>query len=125
MFCYISLNSLDYTVIILMVHVFPQENKPAGTSILQLSITDEDSLQNGPPFELNILSGNEGGEFVLEKDGTLVANQVLRRDRANEYVLQIQVYSNCILANCILASPPFKMISQYSNAQSPHGFNFH
>ncbi|KAM8768033.1 protocadherin Fat 3a isoform 4-T4 [Acanthopagrus schlegelii] len=68
-----------------------QENKPIGTSILQFSITDQDSSHNGPPFDLHILSGNEGGEFVLEKDGTLVANQVLRRDLATEYVIQIQV----------------------------------
>ncbi|KAG8002320.1 Protocadherin Fat 3 [Nibea albiflora] len=68
-----------------------QENKPIGTSILQLSITDLDSSHNGPPFDFRILSGNEGGEFVLEKDGTLVANQVFRRDLATEYVIQIQV----------------------------------
>ena len=68
-----------------------QENKPIGTSILQLSVIDQDSSHNGPPFEFYILSGNEGGEFVLEKDGTLVANQVFRRDLATEYAIQIQV----------------------------------
>ncbi|XP_070826257.1 protocadherin Fat 3a isoform X7 [Chaetodon trifascialis] len=68
-----------------------QENKPIGTSILQLSVTDQDSSHNGPPFDFRILSGNEGGEFVLEKDGTLVANQVFRRDLATEYIIQIQV----------------------------------
>uniref|UniRef100_A0A665T275 FAT atypical cadherin 3a n=1 Tax=Echeneis naucrates TaxID=173247 RepID=A0A665T275_ECHNA len=57
-----------------------QENKPIGTSILQLSVIDLDSSHNGPPFNFRILSGNEGGEFVLEKDGTLLANQVFRRD---------------------------------------------
>ncbi|XP_045930210.1 protocadherin Fat 3a [Micropterus dolomieu] len=67
-----------------------QENKPIGTSIIQLSVTDQDSSHNGPPFDFRILSGNEGGEFVLEKDGTLVANQVFRREMA-EYVIQIQV----------------------------------
>uniref|UniRef100_A0A669D8A2 FAT atypical cadherin 3a n=1 Tax=Oreochromis niloticus TaxID=8128 RepID=A0A669D8A2_ORENI len=67
------------------------ENKPVGTSILQLSVIDEDSSQNGPPFDFRILLGNEGREFVLEKDGTLVANQVFRRDLATEYVIQIQV----------------------------------
>ncbi|KAM6988350.1 LOW QUALITY PROTEIN: protocadherin Fat 3-like [Tautogolabrus adspersus] len=68
-----------------------QENKPIGTTILQLSVTDQDSSHNGPPFEFKILSGNSGGEFVLEKDGTLVANQVFRRDLATEYIIQIQV----------------------------------
>ncbi|XP_029372725.1 protocadherin Fat 3 isoform X2 [Echeneis naucrates] len=68
-----------------------QENKPIGTSILQLSVIDLDSSHNGPPFNFRILSGNEGGEFVLEKDGTLLANQVFRRELATEYVIQIQV----------------------------------
>ncbi|KAK0149004.1 Protocadherin Fat 3 [Merluccius polli] len=68
-----------------------QENKPIGTSILQLSVVDQDSSHNGPPFDFRILTGNEGGEFVLEKDGTLVANQVFRRDLAPQYVIQIQV----------------------------------
>ncbi|XP_040049953.2 protocadherin Fat 3 isoform X3 [Gasterosteus aculeatus] len=68
-----------------------QENKPIGTSILQLSVNDQDSSRNGEPFDFHILSGNEGGEFVLEKDGTLVANQVFRRDLATEYAIIIQV----------------------------------
>uniref|UniRef100_A0A8C3G6N7 FAT atypical cadherin 3a n=1 Tax=Cyclopterus lumpus TaxID=8103 RepID=A0A8C3G6N7_CYCLU len=68
-----------------------QENKPIGTSILQLSVNDLDSSHNGEPFDFRILSGNQGGEFVLEKDGTLVANQVFRRDLATEYAVLIQV----------------------------------
>ncbi|KAM6946143.1 protocadherin Fat 3a [Aplochiton taeniatus] len=68
-----------------------QENKPIGTSILQLSVIDQDSSHNGPPFDFRILSGNEGGEFVLEEDGTLLANQVFRRDLATEYLIQVQV----------------------------------
>ncbi|XP_039647038.1 protocadherin Fat 3a isoform X5 [Perca fluviatilis] len=68
-----------------------QENKPIGTSILQLSVIDQDSSHNGQPFDFRILTGNEGGEFVLEKDGTLVANQVFRRDLATQYVIVIQV----------------------------------
>lgn len=85
------------TSLYVIVCLLPQENKPIGTSILQLSVIDQDSSHNGPPFDFRILSGNEGGEFVLEKDGTLVANQVFRRDLATEYVIQIQVKSNCIL----------------------------
>uniref|UniRef100_A0AAV2J7I2 Uncharacterized protein n=1 Tax=Knipowitschia caucasica TaxID=637954 RepID=A0AAV2J7I2_KNICA len=68
-----------------------QENKPIGTSIIQLSVVDLDSSHNGPPFDFHILSGNEGGEFVLERDGTLTANQVFRRDLATDYLLQIKV----------------------------------
>lgn len=68
-----------------------QENKPIGTTILQLSVIDRDSSRNGPPFSFQILSGNEGREFVLKEDGTLTANQVFRREFAKEYVIQIQV----------------------------------
>ncbi|XP_077578530.1 protocadherin Fat 3a isoform X2 [Stigmatopora nigra] len=68
-----------------------QENKPIGTSIIQLSVIDLDSSHNGPPFDFHILSGNEGGEFMLEQDGTLVANQVFRRDLATQYIVLIQV----------------------------------
>nr|XP_057936456.1 protocadherin Fat 3a isoform X2 [Doryrhamphus excisus] len=68
-----------------------QENKPIGTSIIQLSVIDLDSSRNGPPFDFRILSGNEGDEFVLEQDGTLVASQVFRRDLATKYVIHIQV----------------------------------
>uniref|UniRef100_A0A668AXH2 FAT atypical cadherin 3a n=1 Tax=Myripristis murdjan TaxID=586833 RepID=A0A668AXH2_9TELE len=71
--------------------LYTAENKPIGTSILQLSVIDQDSSHNGPPFDFRIMSGNEGGEFVLERDGTLVANQVFRRDLATEYIIQIQV----------------------------------
>ncbi len=80
-----------HSLVFLTLCFLPQENKPIGTSILQLSVTDQDSSHNGPPFQFHILSGNEGGEFVLKKDGTLVANQVFRRDLATEYVIQIQV----------------------------------
>lgn len=79
-----------------------QENKPIGTSILQFSIVDLDSPLNGPPFDFCILSGNEGGEFVLEKDGTLVANQVFRRDVATEYSIHVQVKSKCSLLAVLL-----------------------
>ncbi|XP_076002461.1 protocadherin Fat 3-like isoform X2 [Genypterus blacodes] len=68
-----------------------QENKPVGTTILQLSVIDQDSSHNGAPFDFHILSGNEGREFVLKKDGTLLANHVFRRDLATEYVIQLQV----------------------------------
>uniref|UniRef100_A0A4W6CNL5 FAT atypical cadherin 3a n=1 Tax=Lates calcarifer TaxID=8187 RepID=A0A4W6CNL5_LATCA len=61
-----------------------QENKPIGTSILQLSVIDQDSSHNGPPFDFRILSGNEGGEFVLEKDGTLVRCHIERYDQVTD-----------------------------------------
>lgn len=81
----------DKVPVLTCLHVRLQENKPVGTSILKLVVTDEDSVHNGPPYQFTILSGNNGQEFVLEKDGTLVSNKVLRRDQTTEHVLQIQV----------------------------------
>ncbi|KAI1893987.1 hypothetical protein AGOR_G00129330 [Albula goreensis] len=73
----------NYTAVI-------QENKPVGTSILQLSVTDKDASHNGAPFEFRILSGNEGSEFTLDQNGILTSNQVFSQDMATEYVIQIQ-----------------------------------
>ncbi|XP_036391985.1 protocadherin Fat 3a [Megalops cyprinoides] len=78
-----SFTPSNYTTVI-------QENKPVGTSILQLSVTDKDSSHNGPPFEFRILSGNEGGEFTLDDSGVLKSDQVFRQDVATEYVVQIE-----------------------------------
>ncbi|XP_028818497.1 protocadherin Fat 3a isoform X3 [Denticeps clupeoides] len=68
-----------------------QENKPIGTSILQLSVIDNDAEHNGPPFLFHIVSGNEGGLFSLDKEGLLTSNQVFYREQAKKYVLQVQV----------------------------------
>ncbi|XP_072557676.1 protocadherin Fat 3a isoform X2 [Paramormyrops kingsleyae] len=65
-----------------------QENKPVGTSVLQLSVMDKDASHNGPPFEFSIVSGNEGGEFVLDHTGQLTSNQVFQKN--TEYIVQVQ-----------------------------------
>uniref|UniRef100_A0A8C9XKL9 FAT atypical cadherin 1a n=1 Tax=Sander lucioperca TaxID=283035 RepID=A0A8C9XKL9_SANLU len=36
-----------------------QENRPKGTSVLQLIVTDRDASHNGPPFTFAIVDGNE------------------------------------------------------------------
>nr|XP_028581876.1 protocadherin Fat 3 isoform X4 [Podarcis muralis] len=73
----------NYTAVI-------QENKPVGTSILQLVVTDKDSLHNGPPFTFSILTGNEGEEFALDQQGVLRSAVVFKYREATEYVLCIQ-----------------------------------
>ncbi|XP_053312519.1 protocadherin Fat 3 [Spea bombifrons] len=67
-----------------------QENKPIGTSILQLMVTDKDSFHNGPPFRFTIVSGNEGGEFLLDQDGILRSAVIFQHTVANEHLLCIQ-----------------------------------
>ncbi|XP_035389998.1 protocadherin Fat 3a isoform X2 [Electrophorus electricus] len=67
-----------------------QENKPMGTSILQLSVIDKDAAHNGPPFLFRILSGNEGVWFKLDKEGLLTSNQMFRRSEGTEYTIQVE-----------------------------------
>ncbi|CAH2225513.1 protocadherin Fat 3 isoform X1, partial [Pelobates cultripes] len=74
----------NYTAVI-------QENKPVGTSILQLVVTDKDSFHNGPPFYFTIVSGNEGNEFVLDQNGILRSAVTFQHTFANEHLLSIQV----------------------------------
>lgn len=69
-----------------------QENKPVGTSILQLVVTDRDSFHNGPPFSFSILSGNEEEEFVLDPHGILRSAVVFRHTESPEFVLCVQVW---------------------------------
>ncbi|KAL6471958.1 hypothetical protein MHYP_G00206080 [Metynnis hypsauchen] len=67
-----------------------QENKPIGTSILQLSVIDKDATHNGPPFNFRILSGNEGGWFKMDREGLLMSNQMFRRSEGTEYTIQVE-----------------------------------
>ncbi|KAJ6664914.1 hypothetical protein lerEdw1_005886, partial [Lerista edwardsae] len=73
----------NYTAVI-------QENKPVGTSILQLVVTDKDSLHNGPPFSFSIVAGNEEEEFTLDPQGILRSAVIFKHMVATEYVLCVQ-----------------------------------
>ncbi|XP_075775491.1 protocadherin Fat 3 isoform X4 [Pelodiscus sinensis] len=73
----------NYTAVI-------QENKPVGTSILQLVVTDNDSFHNGPPFTFTILTGNEEEEFMLDPHGVLRSAVIFKHMVATEYVLCVQ-----------------------------------
>ncbi|KAB1272052.1 Protocadherin Fat 3, partial [Camelus dromedarius] len=73
----------NYTAVI-------QENKPVGTSILQLVVTDRDSFHNGPPFSFSVLSGNEEEAFMLDSHGILRSAVVFRHTESLEYVLCVQ-----------------------------------
>ncbi|NWH56854.1 FAT3 protein, partial [Geococcyx californianus] len=73
----------NYTAVI-------QENKPVGTSILQLVVTDKDSFHNGPPFTFTILTGNEEEEFTLDPNGVLRSAVIFKHMVATEYVLCVQ-----------------------------------
>ena len=68
----------DPTVFTHALHLLPppphsQENRPKGTSVLQLSVSDRDATHNGPPFHFAIVDGNEGDAFEISQQGALVA----------------------------------------------------
>ncbi|KAA8594619.1 hypothetical protein FQN60_011754 [Etheostoma spectabile] len=58
-----------------------QENRPKGTSVLQLIVTDRDASHNGPPFTFAIVDGNEGDAFHINQQGALVAVGALNRKK--------------------------------------------
>ncbi|XP_014882846.1 protocadherin Fat 1a isoform X1 [Poecilia latipinna] len=68
-----------------------QENRPKGTSILQLAVSDRDASHNGPPFTFTIVEGNEGSVFHINQQGALVTTGVLSRKTKEHYLLQAQV----------------------------------
>ncbi|XP_063075464.1 protocadherin Fat 1a isoform X1 [Engraulis encrasicolus] len=74
----------NYTLII-------QENRPVGTSVLQVTVTDHDATHNGPPFAFSIVSGNDDSAFQINPQGELLTASALSRQARDSYVLQIQV----------------------------------
>ncbi|KAJ8262336.1 hypothetical protein GJAV_G00165290 [Gymnothorax javanicus] len=68
-----------------------QENRPEGTVVLQLTVTDQDTLQNGPPFSFTIVQGNEGNAFQITQEGALLTAAQLDRKATERYSLQVEV----------------------------------
>lgn len=82
-----------------------QENRPKGTSVLQLTVTDRDASHNGPPFTFTIVDGNEGNAFHISQQGALVTVGALNRKSKEHYLLQAQVSHSseekAVLRGCI------------------------
>ncbi|KAG7237836.1 hypothetical protein CRUP_000642, partial [Coryphaenoides rupestris] len=66
------------------------ENRPSGTSVLQLSVTDRDATHNGPPFHFAIVEGNDGDAFQISQQGALVAVGALDKKAREHYLLRAQ-----------------------------------
>ncbi|XP_036407043.1 protocadherin Fat 1-like isoform X2 [Megalops cyprinoides] len=77
----------NYTLVI-------QENRPAGTSVLQLGVTDRDASHNGPPFSFSIIGGNEDNAFQINQQGTVLTSARLDHKTKEHYLLQAQVADN-------------------------------
>ncbi|KAM9788478.1 LOW QUALITY PROTEIN: protocadherin Fat 3 [Neosynchiropus ocellatus] len=67
-----------------------QLNQAAGATLLTLSLSDKDSSRNGPPFQFQIVSGNEERFFSLDQSGTLKSNRVFGPEAPREFILEIQ-----------------------------------
>uniref|UniRef100_UPI00358E6C03 protocadherin Fat 1-like isoform X2 n=1 Tax=Myxine glutinosa TaxID=7769 RepID=UPI00358E6C03 len=71
--------------------VVVQENRPAGSPVLQLLVSDLDSRHNGPPFKFSIISGNEAGAFLLHASGEIRTARVLGTQHRGVHTLVVQV----------------------------------
>uniref|UniRef100_A0A4W3J9S8 FAT atypical cadherin 1b n=1 Tax=Callorhinchus milii TaxID=7868 RepID=A0A4W3J9S8_CALMI len=74
----------NYSIII-------QENKPVGSSVMQLEVIDQDSSHNGPPFTFAITDGNAENEFQINPQGLLTSSVQLNHKVKDMYLLQVQV----------------------------------
>ncbi|XP_042348803.1 protocadherin Fat 2 [Plectropomus leopardus] len=68
-----------------------QEGESVGSGILQLVVTDRDTLKNGPPFSIHIVSGNEDRRFHVDQGGLLSLSAPLRKKVKPHHQLKIQV----------------------------------
>ncbi|KAM9741190.1 LOW QUALITY PROTEIN: protocadherin Fat 2 [Menidia menidia] len=68
-----------------------QEGEAAGSSVLQLVVTDRDTPANGPPFAFHIVSGNEDRRFHVDHGGLLSLSAPLRKKTKPRHQLKIQV----------------------------------
>lgn len=71
-----------------------QENKPLGYIIITFELYDADDFPNSSPFTFDFKSGNEGGFFRLEQDGSLRTAARFNHRICDEYILQIRVFDN-------------------------------
>ncbi|XP_065362033.1 fat-like cadherin-related tumor suppressor homolog [Calliphora vicina] len=71
-----------------------QENKPLGYIIITFELSDADEFPNSSPFTFDFKSGNEGGYFRLEQDGSLRTASRFNHRICDQYVLQIRVFDN-------------------------------
>lgn len=71
-----------------------QENKPLGFKIITFELSDADDFPNSNPFTFDFKSGNEGGFFRIEQDGSLRTAARFNHRICDQYVLQIRVFDN-------------------------------
>ncbi|XP_017135093.1 fat-like cadherin-related tumor suppressor homolog [Drosophila miranda] len=74
--------------------VMLQENRPLGYIFLSFKISDADESPNSTPYTFDIRSGNEGGLFRLEQDGSLSTAARFNHNLQDEFRIQVRVFDN-------------------------------
>ncbi|XP_071125252.1 protocadherin Fat 1-like isoform X4 [Mytilus edulis] len=68
------------------------EDRHVGYEILSFSVTDDDLPPNGEPFSYDIVSGNKGGEFMVNSNGVLTTARKFNRHVQDMYNLVVRAY---------------------------------
>ncbi|EDW19762.2 fat-like cadherin-related tumor suppressor homolog isoform X3 [Drosophila mojavensis] len=71
-----------------------QENRPLGYVFLTFEVSDADEPPNSIPYTYDIRSGNEGGLFRLEQDGSLSTASRFNHKLRDTFTIQIRVFDN-------------------------------
>ncbi|XP_046380464.2 protocadherin Fat 1-like isoform X3 [Haliotis rufescens] len=71
-----------------------KEGRRTGDSILMFMVTDIDLVENGPPFDFDIISGNSNREFHMSNDGELSLAGKLNKELRDTYELTVRVYDS-------------------------------
>lgn len=77
----------NYTAIV-------QEDKLPGWPVCQLTVSDADIFPNSSPFTFDILSGDPGGTFRIEPDGTVRTAARLNYRLQDTFLLHVRVFDN-------------------------------
>ena len=71
-----------------------QEDAEITSAILQFSVTDNDLDPNGAPFTFDIIEGDEGKKFRVDKSGNLRIASKLNRQVTATYEMVVRVFDN-------------------------------
>ena len=78
----------------LIADVCLQENRELGCTIIRLEVSDEDLDPNGAPFSFDIIDGNQGHQFKIDREGVITTAAVFDRLIQDTYILTIRVFDN-------------------------------
>ncbi|XP_033631597.1 protocadherin Fat 1-like isoform X4 [Asterias rubens] len=71
-----------------------REDTAENSHLIQLNVTDPDTLVNGPPFTFSIAQGNEENDFSIDADGFITNLLPFNLEMKDKYQLTVQVTDN-------------------------------